>query len=297
MPTVVEIVRDIYVERGITSESLKVGKRLYGIGPEVAKRANTNGIYPKLFDIKAAMFVVKGQTLHESFGKFDTVTHQFTTERSFLENYCYCNGLFRGSMKETPACNVIINNLSLLPVGGHSMIIGTATPYSVYKPENSKLPKSAGLINDNLRVAKALHRTSNSFGVIVGNAVRPAAAISKAMLWRMTMKTAAVSVGRVSGGRGDTYEQLIRDQCERNTICKVVLLGSGSWPGSYDTNRKFAEYGINPDYQSPSIALTNMFPGLHIFAMVRMCTPGKSTGSSGYEIYHVHNGKEEVLYN
>ena len=205
-------------------------------------------------------------------------------EKHPLYNYCKKHGLFRGSYKETIACDTIIDLARfVLPKAENTLVIGTQTPACVYNVVKSRnLPTV--IVDDNKNVVVELNRHTNNIYMVLGNAVNPKKAEAKRILWKNDQSTKDIPI-IMDKVDSESFHRYTAHLAAKGGVCRVVHLTSGAWVGSEYTQKK---YGMNFDFRTPSLSLTKVFPNLHILAM-------RHTGKKcGFGITYVKNGKEEL---
>jgi len=194
---------------------------------------------------------------------------------------CKKSGFWRQANAEGPACETMEKFiLNKLPKGGHGLIIGTALPFFA-----SNHPKGKETIyDDEYAVSQILRMTCDSMTIVIGNGVSRKKAQKKAdTLDRLyTMRKARIIVDAVNR---DSYSRWITKLIEQYSICKVLLITSGSWEGSAYSYKKF---GFDVNFQAPSKYLTSRYSNLHILAL-------RMVGTYKFDVLYVHNGVERVI--
>jgi hypothetical protein len=202
-------------------------------------------------------------------------------KNKFLE-VCREYGFMRSSKKEGVACEAICKHLIYnVPHSGHSLLIGTPTPWCA----SDLGTYNNTIIDDNDMVAKTMKLTSSSMTIAIGNSVDSEKADRKADCWnRMsTMKDVEVITEPI---HRDSFNRLVTRYADKNQICKVVLLTSGTWRGC---KKSYDKHELDLNFESPSIYLTRMYPNLHILALVR-------TSNYVFSVKYVHGGEVEDVY-
>jgi len=190
---------------------------------------------------------------------------------------CLDNNFIRSSpSKEAFACKLIIKQLRILPEGGAGMLIGTPTPFCIsHHPKYNK-----HILDDNLEVAHILKYTTDHLTIVIGNGIDKAKAEAKADLWKRLFSFSNADI-KIESVNRDSYTRLLTIMSERNSLCKIVLMTSGSWGQSKKILDKYN--WIDTNFKTPSEYLTSIYPNLHILAM---------TVGAGYifGVKYLHNG-------
>lgn len=192
-----------------------------------------------------------------------------------LREYCEKHQFIRKMpTKEQYACDAIIKHIdNVLPQGGNSLYIGTATPFCI--TNGYKL-----IWYDNLLVADRLRRTSDKLFIRLGDAINRDKAIAKGNIWQSLqyMNKADIKIGPVTG---TTYAEEIERIAKRCELLKVILMTSGSWEGTAQYHK------IDQNFKDPSIELTNKYKHIHIVSMV--------TFRYNMKVLYLNNGKQEEI--
>jgi hypothetical protein len=204
---------------------------------------------------------------------------------SGIYNCCLENGLYRNSFKEGPACKIIMSILMALPLGGSGLLIGTPTALCVHSHAKSKQ-----LVTDNYVVAMVLKVTTlfRPLTIVIGNAVNPLKAQVKADHWKSCDMTSDSEIILDKVGR-DAFSRHVSVFAEKNDIAKVILMTSGLWNCSPRNKKKYAEYGIEPNFKDPSEYLTSVYKNLHIIALT------KEGSSFDFSVRYLHNGINKII--
>lgn len=201
-------------------------------------------------------------------------------EKHPLYHYCEKYEIFRGSQRETIACEAIVGLMRyVLPRANNSLVIGTPTPACIMSNKSN----AKTIIDDNKRVVIEAKESSDNIYMVIGNAVDVEKAKAKKFLWNNEQSTRniPITLDRVDS---ESFHRYVTGLASKSGICRVVLLTSGSWIGDPRTCRK---YGMDLNFRSPSINLTKLFPNLHIVAMAR------TKRNFGFDIVYVQGGREE----
>jgi len=178
------------------------------------------------------------------------------------------------------ASDTILKHLMTIPFGGIGLLIGTATPFAVSNTSNNDL-----LLTDELDIAITLRTTCHFTPpvIVIGNLISPEKAKLKGEFWRNNNSTcnSKIIVGPVDR---DYYTMHITRLVEKHSLVKVVLMTSGVWKFSKPSRKK---YGHDFNFRSPSLALTKIYPNLHILALVM--------SANIFKVHHVNKGIETVL--
>lgn len=201
-----------------------------------------------------------------------------------LYHYCEKYGLFRGSYKESIACDAIMDLMRyVLPRANHSLVIGTPTPACIMKVLKNR-KNSRIIIDDNKQVVVEVDRTSDNTYMVIGNAVDNGKAEAKKFLWNNDQSTKHIPI-TLDKVDSESFHRHVTGLASKSGICRVVLLTSGAWIGNTKTCKK---YSMDLNFRSPSIHLTKLFPNLHIVAMAR------AKRNFGFNIVYVQGGREEI---
>lgn len=194
---------------------------------------------------------------------------------------CQKAGLIRSSNKQGVVTRAIIKFiLNNLPLSGAALMIGTAGPFF-----HSKMPSMKNtIIDDEYGLAIMLRYTSDKFTIIVGNGVSKRKARIKADQWRASFILRPVDVEEDIVDR-DSFSSWISRIAEKHSVCKVVLLTSGSWTGQHSSK----EHGIDANFKSPAEYLSKTFRNLHILAIRRRA-------EYSFDAIYLHNGSEKIIY-
>lgn len=162
------------------------------------------------------------------------------------------HGFFRKSpSKEAAACNQIIHEIGLLPVGGLGLIIGTPTAYA-YNDAPTWIGKP---LLDNLYVAHHLEQATRRMKIVVGNAINPQKALDKITDWlSLFSKRNAIIID--DNVNPSSFEKHITFLARKNEVVKVILMMSGEWNGQ-------------SNYERVAERLIKQFAKLHIIAMTK----------------------------
>lgn len=196
---------------------------------------------------------------------------------------CLKDKLLRASRRQGPVSKAIgkfaVRNL---PMIGAGLLFGTPGPFFASKNKNL----SNTIIDDEGCLGHMLMLTCDSVTVIVGDVIDSVKAKIKADHWRSLDSMRGAIVKEETADR-DSYTCWITRLVEKYSVCKVILLTSGSWNGSPES---FKKYGLDVNFRAPSIRLTEMYQNLHILALRRI-------GEYAFDAVYVHNGFEKVIYN
>jgi len=200
------------------------------------------------------------------------------SKRNKMIEVCQKAGLMRASNKQGVVTRAIIEFvLHNLPPSGGALMIGTAGPF--FASDVCALKNT--LVDDEFGLAIILRCTSDKFTIVVGNGVSKRKARIKADQWRASFILRPVDVEEDIVDR-DSFNSWVSRMAERHSICKVVLLTSGSWTGRHSS-------GIDLGFRSPAKYLTKTFRNLHILAIRRRA-------EYSFDAIYLHNGSEKIIY-
>jgi len=188
---------------------------------------------------------------------------------------------------ERSACDRIITCLKTIPAGGAGMIIGTPTAFCA-----SNHLKNNMLLTDNLKVAIALELTTDTPPcLVIGTGVDPLKAALKQYHWNNNNATSSYKTVLDIVDR-DSFTHYVSLFANKYSFVKVILMTSGSWVGSPQTNQK---WGLDLNFKAPSEYLIKKYHNLHVIAMTTTDIEGGVSGHYQYKIHYLHRGETKII--
>jgi len=199
-----------------------------------------------------------------------------------FNDVCRDNNLMRQGNKEGLACKSIRKFvMDNLPRGGHGLLFGTPIPLCV--SDHPTFNKT--LIDDELAIAHTMVDTCDGLTIVIGDAVKNAKAQFKVDTWKRLYTMHKANVVKEPVNR-DSFTRWMTKLIEKHSICKVVLITSGSWTNSKSS---WDKYRFDVNFEAPSKYLTSIYPNLHILALTM-------SHQYMFSVKYVSGGSETTIY-